>query len=127
MIRTIFIILIFFAASSAKALQPHDYHDFEKMAAFGDKTMEVAQFSYHQGIYETLRVFATVGDLKISFENRADPVCFPSLQALSRESVKRAIALEIGTYKEPKISNRLQNIDVAAIAVFGLSKIFPCS
>ncbi|MDL0430209.1 hypothetical protein QPM17_03680 [Marinobacter sp. TBZ242] len=117
--------LLTFFATSAHAYTPQDYLFTIKKRDDGNPLAKLMITGYQAGIAQTIQAIVRLNGNKIQLGEN-EPMCLPSARAVNEDSIEQAIALMIGTPSSPQNLNAFDNAPVALLAVYGLSRVFPC-
>lgn len=118
-------ILTFYAISAHAITSPREYLSTVEKRDDGNPVAKLMINSYHLGIVQTVQAVVRLNGNKILLGEN-DPMCVPSARAVNGDSIEKAIALMIGTPARPQNLSAFENAPVALLAVYGLSRVFPC-
>mgnify|MGYP003131534476 CR=1 FL=1 len=116
--------LLFFAVST-HAYTPQEYLSTVKKRDDGNALAKLIISGYQLGIVQTVQTIVRFNGNRIQLGEN-DPICVPSARAVNGDSIEKAITLMIGTPSNPQNLNTFANMPVATLAVFGLTRVFPC-
>lgn len=124
--------LILCFCGNVHAMPPEEFLDAQRAVQSrpadgkGPSINQAVMAGYMGGIAEGLQVNYILNNSML-FVNGRPAACPPNLSAMSVSGVEAAIRNEIGTYSNPKaLSAAAKKTEISAVALIGLTKLFPC-